>query len=81
MNITNSAAAEEFYYAGLDTFTISTTGFSLTQAATTVVYVIPDLANSAVFLLIHPTGQLGLGNWNLLLHLMMRKQFWYSRAL
>jgi len=60
MNITNSAAAEEFYYAGLDTFTISTGSFSLTQAATTVVYIIPDLANyrlcSFVFVPTSPTG-------------------------
>jgi len=62
MNITNSAAAEEFYYAGLDTFTISTGSFSLTQAATTVVYVIPDLANYRLCsFLFTPTGATGAG--------------------
>ena len=62
MNITNIAAAEEFYYAGLDTFTISTGSFSLNQAATTVVYVIPDLANYRLCSFLYtPTGATGAG--------------------
>ena len=62
MNITNSVAAEEFYYAGLDTFTISTGDFSLTQSAGTVVYIIPDLANYRLCSFLYtPTGATGVG--------------------
>ena len=69
MALKKLGAAEEVYisgsdltYAGNDTFTISTGSFSLTQAATTVVYIIPDLANYRLCsFLFTPTGATGVG--------------------